>query len=326
MRNLEIRRSRGMALSAVAAIGCLAVLLAAPASGSSRSIHNGLIVFQSYAPTATGNVAELFTVYPNGRVLRQITDIPAGLGDQVDPGAQDPAWSPDGSEVVFDSDYQATSDQPVNFFTVHADGSGLTKLKLQVGGPLGPAAFSPDGKRLAFGANNHLYVAVLTTGAVRQLDQRSFNESSPTWSPNGKWLAFHRVKPGTQHQAAIFRIRPNGTGLRRLTAWKLDGGHPSWSPDAHQILFASYSDYDFSRKSANLFTIRPNGTALTKLTHLVGGGNLSASAPAWSPDGTKIVYQGPYASIWIMDANGSQPRKLTYLHHNATNPAWAPAP
>jgi Tol biopolymer transport system component len=316
---------RTFGLSVFAAVACLAALLATPASGSSRSAQNGLIAFQSFVASPTGNVSQLFTVNPSGTGLKQITTIPAAAGDQTDPGAQDPAWSPDASKIVFDSDYHAVHGHPVNFFTVNADGSALSKLKLQVGGPLGPAAFSPDGRRLAFGGNNHLYVAQLATGTVRQLDHPSFNESSPTWSPNGKWIAFHRVKTGTKHVAAIFLIRPNGTGLRRLTAWKLDAGHPSWSPNGRRIAFSTYNDYDFFHKSANVYTIRPNGTRLQELTHLTGG-NSTASSPAWSPDGARIVYQGPLAAIWIMNANGSQPHQLTHLQYNASNPAWATAP
>ncbi len=120
-------------------------------------------------------------------------------------------------------------------------------------------------------------------------------------------------------------MRADGTGLRRLTPWSLDASAASWSPDGSKIVFESYSTPRPGR-SANLFTIAPGGGAMTQLTHF-GGGKTHAFGPAWSPDGTKIVWHkiGPRLDqLFVMDADGANHRQLTHLPGNPrpSHPDW----
>jgi Tol biopolymer transport system component len=50
-------------------------------------------------------------------------------------------------------------------------------------------------------------------------------------------IAFTRVN--NSREAAVFIVNLNGTGLRRLTPWKLDAASPDWSPNGRTILFAT---------------------------------------------------------------------------------------
>jgi Tol biopolymer transport system component len=148
------------------------------------------------------------------------------------------------------------------------------------------------------------------------------------WSPNGKSLVLSVLnsalgKPAG-HMAAL-TIRADGTGLRRLTPWKLDGGdHPDWSPDGKRILFSTVSA---DEQHGDIYTIRPNGTGLTRLTHYSPSTILLSSS--FSPDGQSITFAkgglGGQGDIFTMrvDGTGVSPVTQTTLPEGA--PDWGPA-
>jgi len=84
-----------------------------------------------------------------------------------------------------------------------------------------------------------------------------------------------------------------------------------------QLAFATMTD-----GNAEIYVIKSNGTAGARLTL----DPASDSAPAWSPDGTKIAFQSDRsgaAEIWVMDADGSNPVQLTATG-GSFRPSWAP--
>lgn len=99
---------------------------------------------------------------------------------------------------------------------------------------------------------------------------RNRRDRSPSWSPDGKRLAFERA-------GDIYVIRADGTRLRRLTR-HLRGGQPAWSPDAEEIAFI--------RKAA-LYVVRADGTRERALFRRRG---VVANRPSWSPGGARIAF------------------------------------
>jgi TolB protein len=158
-------------------------------------------------------------------------------------------------------------------------------------------------------------------------------ERFPTWSPDGRWIAYvsDRSRPGNDGAYDIYVMHPNGTGLRRVTHDRWVDDQPAWSPDGKRIVFQS------SRASGTygISIINVNGTGYRRLTRNQG------AVPAWSPDGTTIVYQryNPVAGtsgideLWLMNLDGSNQRQLTfppqhreiasYNGHDQT-PKWSP--
>lgn len=89
-----------------------------------------------------------------------------------------PVPAPDGKSLVFTSDREGTA----RLFTMSIDGTNLLRLTSRTAGDEGDAVWSPDGSRIAFVADGHVWIGDRDYGVG----------SEPTFSPDGKWLAVTR--------------------------------------------------------------------------------------------------------------------------------------
>ena len=104
-------------------------------------------------------------------------------------------------------------------------------------------------------------------------------------------------------------MRPDGTGLRRLTSTpSRNEGEPAWSPDGARLLFDRWTKYD----DVQLMTIDPSGR------HPLMISEVSLGDAAWSPDGRWIAATG----IVMARSDGSHPRNII----EGSQPAWRPEP
>ncbi len=119
----------------------------------------------------------------------------------------DPAWSPDGTQIVF----CAEGRQPPALFVIDADGTGLTKLTRGRHFDCHPS-WSPDGSTIAFATirGRHFSIATMATdGSNRTLLVRRGSNDVPDWSPDGSQLVFFRVHG---RRSDVFIIDADGTG------------------------------------------------------------------------------------------------------------------
>lgn len=125
----------------------------------------------------------------------------------------------------------------------------------------------------------------------------------------------------------IFIVAGNGENRRQLTDGEDDKGMPDISPDGALVAYVS----QVRGKGTVIRVISMDGTYRKRLTR--AGAGKTSFAPAWSPDGTKIAYthgtcrtkQPPCpVNIWVMDADGSNKKRLTGGNAADVYPTWSP--
>jgi TolB protein len=279
---MKLRR-RLLGLATVAGLAVV-VLVGAPSRATTHGT-NGLIVYQNRSDEqGTGT---LFAIRPDGSGRRAITSAP---GDAA------PDWAPDGSKLVFSL---AHDHGPLfcSVALVNADGTGLTDLSIGQTGCEGDPAFTPDGQRIVFNHfddkadTENIWTMDLTGGDRRRLTNRKDSGTvDPNVSPDGRWITFVRGRSDTAR--ALFRMRSDGSGVRRLTPfrWDVFGSKHDWSPDGKLIVLTRDANGADAGRSANLVTIHRDGSHAKFLTHFKGG-TTHAFAGSFAPDGKRIVFR-----------------------------------
>ena len=152
-------------------------------------------------------------------------------------------------------------------------------------------------------------------GEISRLTNHSADDGTPSWSPDGRRIAFTSSRDGNNE---IYVVDSDGSNLRRLTNDPADDGYPSWSPDGRSIVFHSSRD-----GNGEIYAMGSDGSNPRRLT------NDSANdvAPVWSPDGRRIAFMSSRDGNWeiySMDSDGNNPRRLTSNSATDGIPSWSP--
>jgi TolB protein len=165
----------------------------------------------AYVSDRDGNV-EIYVMNSDGTQQVNLTNDPAADFD--------PAWAPNGRGLAFSSN----RDGNVRMYLMDPHGGQVARYS--TGFAITPD-FSPDMSKLAVTGPNGIYVTNLAGGPAKRVTKGD-GDTEPTWSPNGKQIAFRHGKNGTR--AEIYVINADGTGLHRVTKNAVPDGLPDWSP------------------------------------------------------------------------------------------------
>jgi Tol biopolymer transport system component len=148
------------------------------------------------------------------------------------------------------------------------------------------------------------------------------DEHDPAWSPNYTRIVFSRSHNGMNTFNGLWTIGWDGAQEFRVTMYYQDRG-PKWGK-TNRIAF--YSSRETGTLTNEIYTINPDGTGLTRLTSNAADDR----NPAWSPDGTRIVFASDRAGrgrgashLWVMNADGTGLKQLTF-GQGEDQPAWSP--
>lgn len=148
---------------------------------------------------------------------------------------------------------------------------------------------SPDGKKLLLatevsGASEGYLYAMNVDGTNRRLVMSvpGSRVISPTWSPDGRSIAY-AARARDANVSAIWTVSANGGKATQLTPSTVQATWPSWSPDGARIVYSATSE---GSDNLNLYIMNADGSAPTLLRACAPG----CATPVWSPDGARIVY------------------------------------
>jgi TolB protein len=316
------------------------VPLAADATVHGR---NGRIAYRIYFDDAHTRGA-IFTVKPDGTGTRQVTHPrPADL-------TTEPDWSPDGRWIVYTLYRQGNLDRS-HLLKIRANGRHRVSLGKSCTKPCladGFPTWAPHGRRIAFQRSlgpktgDNTVIALFSMRAdgthVRQITQRAANpdvsqpyeDLAPNWSPNGKRLAFERHSRSTDHHA-IFTVRLDGSGLRRITPWRLDAAQPDYSPDGRWIVFRSHETSD---TTGDICLVTARGTKLHQVTREPAGTRKWGSV-SFSPNGRRITAssaavvdgEAQLPDVYTFKIDGTEVRDVTRTPDTwESAPDWGPQP
>ncbi len=230
--------------------------------------------------------------------------------------ALSPAWSPDGSLILF-STYRDGG--PPHLYVVPAAGGRLYQVSARPGLNTSPA-YSPDGRDIACtlskDGNSEIYLLDARGGNPRRLTDNRAIDTSPSWSPTGREIAFTSDRGGSPQ---VYVMDRTGANARRLT-YEVDyTDSPAWSPKGDLIAFVTRTAGGF-----DIYVCRADGTGARPV--VTGGSNEN---PHWSPDGRHLVFSSNRdgaPALYVTDLDGRPPRKLDTGGRVAFSPAWSPRP
>jgi TolB protein len=167
-------------------------------------------------------------------------------------------------------------------------------------------AWSPDGRQIVFDAgsapqtqrhDHKLYLVNADGSGLKQITYEQTNDIEPVWSPDGRWLAFHR-------NCDLWLIRPDGSKAQRLLAGSetFCANDIAWSPNSWQLALLN-APADIAREALIVDQKGQNSHVIYTFEKPVRIGGA-----AWSPDGRQLACwyeKNNKIEVLLINADGS---------------------
>ncbi len=269
-----------------------------------------------FSRRVSDSAQELYIIDADGENLHRISNHGAL--------SMSPAWAPDGKRVAY------TSDKAGHWEIYELDletGEERTFDPNREGQPITPS-YMPDGNRLAFALLGGTRSGIFSFNVARDccLVHHSggrWNDLSPTFSPDGRWMAFNSNRLGT-NVPQVYVMPTNGGDAELISPYVYgQGGYftsPDWSPTGNRVAY--HGRIRRGRYHILVAEVEDRGNRVLQLTS--EGNN---EDPSWAPDGRHLVFSGERRygfGLFVVDAATGRLRTLV-AGIQPRNPDWSPS-
>lgn len=230
-------------------------------------------------------------------------------------GPDDLVFEAGGNLYLFNLNTNKYSEVKIN---VVADIATLMPRTVNVSGNIVDFDISPDAKRAVFEARGDLFSIPAEYGVIINLTNTSGAfERFPSWSPNGRWLAYWSDESGEYE--IYFRETSTGAKKKMTSIGKGMGWSLNWSPDSKKIVFID------DRQNINVLNAADGSMEVIDKTTTLNYNGLQGFRANWSPDGKWLTYskQQPNqnGAIFLYSFDQKKVYQVTSGYYNDTRPA-----
>ncbi len=280
-----------------------------------------VLLFAIITNALTGCIKE------NANIKRE--DVAIQLDINLPGSLQNPAFSPDGSRIVFTHFRKGYNRPPADLYLFNLETKILSPLMVDGFNNvnLPGTSWNNELDAIAFSSERELDDEIYyinengVNGDERRITGRPDSVAfEPTFSPDGQWIVFETHKLDDEKYGVITKYKLDGSsGYVNLTPVEEDNKQPNWSPSGDKILYQKKENNQW-----DIWMMNIDGSDKIRVTNFEG----NKTDAVFSKDGQFIIFSSDFgvelANIYKIPISGGQPTRLTYYKGYDGAPAISP--